>query len=377
MIGACLNKRVNLGSRFAGSRELTYCEPENLRTVNLRTANMLQENISLLPYNTFGLDHQARWLMELSTEQKAVEFLVDNLHGNQPVWILGGGSNILLTGDVPGLVIRNTITGREVVWEDEKHVHLQAGAGENWHELVQYCLSQNWGGLENLSLIPGCVGAAPIQNIGAYGVELKDVFVELRALQVETGLPRIFTARDCQFGYRDSFFKGKGRNKYLITSVTLRLTKPPHPLNTHYGDIAQELALLHEGPYTIQELSQVVCHIRQSKLPDPAEIGNAGSFFKNPVISIVELGPILQRYPKVPYYPQEEGQVKLPAGWLIETAGWKGKRLGPYGVHDRQALVLVNYGGASGQQIYQLSQQIQQAVKAQFGIELEREVNIW
>jgi UDP-N-acetylmuramate dehydrogenase len=338
---------------------------------------MLKENVSLLPYNTFGIDCQARWYMELNSEEKALEFLVDNLHHEHPVWILGGGSNVLLTGDLDGLVIRNTILGREVVREDEKYVWLKVGAGENWHELVLFCLDQHWGGIENLSLIPGCVGAAPIQNIGAYGVELKDVFVELSALRLNTGVPRLFRAQDCQFGYRDSYFKRQGQGKYLITSVTLKLNKAPHPLHTSYGAIARELNQNYTTPYTIRDVSETVIRIRQSKLPDPAQIGNAGSFFKNPVLSKETFHKLGAAYPQMPHYPQADGQVKVPAGWLIQTAGWKGKRQDNYGVHAQQALVLVNYGGANGHAIYALSQEILEDVAAKFGIELEREVNIW
>ncbi|MEL6842250.1 MAG: UDP-N-acetylmuramate dehydrogenase, partial [Bacteroidota bacterium] len=328
--------------------------------------DMLRENVSLKAYNTFGIDVKARWFIEIDSVTLATEFLVDNLNAGQDVYLLGGGSNLLLTDDLPGLVLRNRIMGKEVIREDEQFVYLKVGAGENWHELVLYCLEQHWGGIENLSLIPGCVGAAPIQNIGAYGVELKDVFVELETLSLATGNPRHFDAKACAFGYRDSYFKGSGKGKFLITSVTLRLNKAPHQLNTSYGAIETELARHHDGPYTIQDVSKAVIAIRQSKLPDPAEIGNSGSFFKNPVISAAAFGELQSRYPEVPHYPQADGQIKVPAGWLIEQAGWKGNRIGDYGVHERQALVLVNYGGASGQDIYALSEQIMQSVLEQF-----------
>ncbi len=337
---------------------------------------MLQENVSLQAFNTFGIDVKARWFIEIDSVVKATEFLVDNLNAGQKVWILGGGSNLLLKNDLEGLVLRNTIKGKEVVRETEEHVYLKVGAGENWHELVLYCLENNWGGIENLSLIPGNVGAAPIQNIGAYGVELKDVFVELDTLSLATGNPRRFKAADCQFGYRDSYFKRAGKGKFLITSVTLRLSKAPHQLNTSYGAIESELAVL-AAPHTIQQVSEAVIKIRQSKLPDPAEIGNSGSFFKNPVIAESAFAELQLAYPKVPHYPQPDGQVKVPAGWLIEQAGWKGKRIDNYGVHAKQALVLVNYGGASGADIYALSEQVLQSVKAKFNIQLEREVNVW
>lgn len=337
---------------------------------------MLQENVSLQPFNTFGIDAKARWFIEIDSVVRATEFLVDNLNAGQKVWILGGGSNLLLKNDLEGLVLRNTILGKEVIRETEEYVFLKVGAGENWHQLVLYCLENDWGGIENLSLIPGSVGAAPIQNIGAYGVELKDVFVALDTLSLATGNPRTFEAADCQFGYRDSYFKGAGKGKFLITSVTLRLNKAPHHLNTAYGAIESELAALPK-PHSIKQVSEAVIKIRQSKLPDPAKIGNSGSFFKNPVISESAFAELQVAYPQVPHYPQSDGQVKVPAGWLIEQAGWKGKRIDNYGVHAKQALVLVNYGGASGADIYALSEQVLQSVKQQFNIQLEREVNIW
>lgn len=338
---------------------------------------MLQENVSLQPYNSFGIDVKARWFIEINSLTMATEFLVDNLNAGQAVWILGGGSNLLLKGDLEGLVLRNSIKGREIVRQDEKHVYLKVGAGENWHELVLYCLGNDWGGIENLSLIPGCVGAAPIQNIGAYGVELKDFFVELETLSLATGNPRTFDHGACDFAYRDSYFKGYGKGKYLITSVTLRLDKAPHHLNVAYGAIETALQARHQAPYTIQEVSRAVIAIRQSKLPDPAKIGNSGSFFKNPVISESAFAELQLQYPEVPHYPQADGQVKVPAGWLIEQAGWKGKRIDNYGVHAKQALVLVNYGGASGKEIFELSTQILSSVKEKFAIQLEREVNVW
>ncbi|MEL7533825.1 MAG: UDP-N-acetylmuramate dehydrogenase [Bacteroidota bacterium] len=337
---------------------------------------MLQENVSLQSFNTFGIDVKARWFIEIDSVVMATEFLVDNLNAGQAVWILGGGSNLLLKNDLEGLVLRNTIMGKEVIRETDEHVYLKVGAGENWHELVLYCLENNWGGIENLSLIPGSVGAAPIQNIGAYGVELKDVFVELESLSLATGNPRTFDHAACQFGYRDSYFKRAGKGKFLITSVTLKLDKAPHSLNTAYGAIEAELATL-ASPHTIQQVSEAVIKIRQTKLPDPAEIGNSGSFFKNPVISESAFAELQVTYPKLPHYPQPNGQVKVPAGWLIEQAGWKGKRIDNYGVHAKQALVLVNYGGASGADIYALSTEILRSVKDKFNIELEREVNVW
>lgn len=334
----------------------------------------LRENVSLKSLNTFGLDVAARWFMTLDSEQETLEFLMDNLHQNQPFMVLGGGSNVLFRHDYPGLILHNQILGKEVVDETEDFVWLKVGAGEVWHELVLYTLSQNWGGLQNLSLIPGSVGAAPIQNIGAYGVELKDVFHSLEALHIGTGAAHEIDHTSCQFGYRDSIFKRKAKGQYIIISVTLKLEKKPQ-LNTSYGAIKAELEQMGVEP-GIHTISQAVIRIRQNKLPDPAQIGNSGSFFKNPVVPLSVLQAIQERYEQVPHYPVSQDDVKLPAGWLIEKCGWKGYRRDNYGVHDRQALVLVNHGGASGDDIYQLSSEILQSVSDQFGIQLEREVNV-
>jgi len=334
----------------------------------------IQENISLKAYNTFGLDAKARWFMEITHPYQGQEFLMDNVYSGLSKFVLGGGSNVLLTGDVDGIVIKNNILGKEVVRESDEHIWLEAGGGENWHELVLFTLSQNWGGIENLSLIPGSVGAAPIQNIGAYGVEIKDVFDSLRALNLATGQEFIFTHSDCNFGYRDSVFKREAKGRYLITYVTLRLDKK-HKLNTRYGAIEAELEAMKAEP-SIHTISEAVIRIRQSKLPDPAKIGNAGSFFKNPVIRVEDFAPIKESYPEVPHYPGGEGMIKLPAAWLIQTCGWKGLDRGTYGVHDRQALVLVNRGGAKGADLFQLSEEIMDSVREKFGISLEREVNV-
>ena len=334
----------------------------------------LQEHVSLQSLHTFGLPVAARWYIELTSQQQALEFLMDNLHSPRPLFILGGGSNVLFTQDLDRLVLHNRILGKELVREDEQHVWLRVGAGENWHALVAYTLAHGWGGLENLSLIPGSVGAAPIQNIGAYGVELKEVFDSLEAISLQTGQVRTFTGPTCQFGYRDSIFKRWAKGKYLITHVTLRLDKHPR-LNTSYGAIEAELQRLGQAP-SIHSISQAVINIRRSKLPDPQQVGNAGSFFKNPIISQAQFEQIQAHYPHAPHYPAGEGHVKVPAGWLIETCGWKGHRVNQHGVHDRQALVLVNYGGATGQDLYQLSEDILQSVRERFGVTLEREVNV-
>ncbi len=336
----------------------------------------LQKNFSLLPYNTFGIDAKAEWFFPVSSAEKLIEFLADNAFlKHQKRLILGGGSNVLFTSDVEGVVLYNQIKGIRVVAEDEKSVFVQAGAGEVWHELVLHCLEKNWGGIENLSLIPGSVGASPIQNIGAYGVELKDIFHSLEAIQLETGKRETFSHAACRFGYRDSIFKREAKGKYFICSVTLQLSKI-HQLNTSYGAIQSELTEMGIQKPSIQDISRAVINIRQSKLPDPAVIGNGGSFFKNPVVESAHLQQLQQEFPNIPHYPQPDGRQKLAAGWLIEQAGWKGKRLGNHGVHDRQALVLVNYGGATGSEILDLAQKIQAAVSAAFDVQLETEVNI-
>lgn len=333
----------------------------------------LQEHLSLRPFHTFNLSVSARWMIEIRTEKEAVEFLADNRFAHVDMLILGGGSNVLFTRDFQGIVLRNCIHGIEVVEEHEDSVLLKVGAGETWHQFVLYCLEQNYFGIENLSLIPGTVGAAPIQNIGAYGVEVKEVIESVETIHLTSFEPRTFSRDECQFGYRDSIFKRQAKGKYLITRVNMRLSKVPAP-NLRYGAIASEVP--DPATATPKEVSDAVIRIRQSKLPDPAEIGNAGSFFKNPEIPVSLFEQIKAEYPEVPSYPISEEIVKVPAGWLIQTAGWKGKRIGDYGVHARQALVLVNYGDASGADIYQLSEKILQDIREKFGISLEREVQV-
>lgn len=342
-----------------------------------RTSFPLQQNVSLLAHNTFGLDARAAHWLEISHEDQLVEAIRSHHLPEGPMYVLGGGSNVLITEHLSGLVIKNSIRGIEVMEETAEAVVLRVGAGENWHGLVLHALSQDWGGIENLSLIPGCVGAAPIQNIGAYGVELKDVFVQLEAVDLRDGSRQTFDAVACAFGYRDSVFKRAAKGRYLIARVWLRLSKPPHALNTSYGSIQTELAALAADPIGIREVSEVVCRIRQSKLPDPRVIGNAGSFFKNPVISGSDFAALHQRYPDAPHYRLADGKVKVPAGWLIQCCGWKGHSRGTHGVHDRQALVLVHHGGARGTDILALASDIQQDVQTTFGISLEREVNVW
>jgi UDP-N-acetylmuramate dehydrogenase len=329
-------------------------------------------DVSLLPYNTFRLDVKAKALAEFHTEYDLRELIQNEIFQEKNL-ILGGGSNVLFSQDFDGLVALNRMKGIEVLEEDEESVLVRFMAGENWHEAVMHSIEQGWGGIENLSLIPGNVGAAPMQNIGAYGVELVQVFECLRAMAKDTGEIKEFGKEDCEFGYRTSIFKTRLKEVFVICSVDLRLSKRP-VLNTSYGAIQEKL----EGIVnpTIRDVSNAVIAIRRSKLPDPAQIGNAGSFFKNPVVSYGHFLVIRLRNPQVPSYMLGEGRVKIPAGWLIEQCGWKGKDLGGYGVHDRQALVLVNRGGGSGEAINQLSKDIQESVFERFHIELEREVNL-
>ena len=333
------------------------------------------ENISLKPYNTFGIDVHAKHFAEVSSLDELIAYLLYDKWKNIPLLFLGGGSNILFTRDFDGLVIKNNIKGIATIAEDEENVYLKAYSGEQWHELVLHAIDHDLGGIENLSLIPGTVGAAPMQNIGAYGVELKDVFYSLEALNLETLKVEIFEPEQCRFGYRDSYFKHEGKGKYFILSVTLKLAK--HPVfNTSYGAINATLDELGEQILTVSAISRAVCYIRQSKLPDPAEIGNAGSFFKNPEIFTDEYASLKIEFPNIPGYTLENGKVKVPAAWLIEQCGWKGKRIGNTGSHKDQALVLVNYGEAHGNEIYNLALEIQKSVKDKFGIVIIPEVNV-
>lgn len=334
----------------------------------------IQENISLKNYNTFGIDVKARFFVEITglvQLQKVLE-----LKAYPKKFIISGGSNMLLTKDIDALVMHIGLKGITVVEEDEQSVEVKVMAGENWHELVLWSLERGYGGLENLSLIPGNVGTAPIQNIGAYGVELKDVFVSCAAMDVKTGELEGFDNEACAFGYRDSIFKNESKDKYIITSVVLKLTKKDHVLHTGYGSIENELkekGIVHP---TIQDISEAVIAIRRSKLPDPKEIGNSGSFFKNPVISKKAFDRFIKKHPEAPFYEVDDNEFKIPAGWLVEQCGFKGKRFGDAGVHDKQALVLVNHGNATGQEILDLSKKIQEEVHKQFKIKIQPEVNI-
>jgi len=345
----------------------------------------LEENVSLRPYNTFGLDVQARYFARFASVAELRQLLARPEVQDGPLLILGGGSNLLLTQHFGGVVLKNEIKGLEIVSEDaDAHTALlRAGAGESWHGLVEYALDQALSGLENLSLIPGTVGAAPLQNIGAYGAELQDTFERLEALEISTGELRVFGKEACGFGYRESVFKGPLKGQFVVTAVVLRLHRASagRPTNVSYGAIQDTLTDLGLDPHepTPRDVSQAVVHIRRSKLPDPAEIGNAGSFFKNPEISQHKFDELKSRYPGLPGYPVPGG-VKVPAGWLIEQAGFKGLRrgagAGTHGVHERQALVLVNHGGATGQELRTLAEEVIRAVGTQFGIELHPEVNI-
>jgi UDP-N-acetylmuramate dehydrogenase len=336
----------------------------------------IQQNISLKPFNTFGINATAKYFTAFTSifdVEELFAFYTNNKLTN--TLILGGGSNILLTQDFNGLVAKNDMQGIEVVKEDAQHTYVKAAAGENWHKFVLYCIQNGFAGVENLSLIPGSVGASPMQNIGAYGVEIKDVFHELEAYNIEDKKVIKFSNKDCEFGYRESIFKRKYKDKFIITSVTYRLNKVP-AYNTSYGAIQQELEKMGITELSIAAISQAVINIRQSKLPNPAEIGNAGSFFKNPTITKEKFETLKTEFPNIVGYVVNDKEVKLAAGWLIEQCGWKGYRKGDAGCHAKQALVLVNYGNANGIDIYNLSTEIMNSVEEKFGVFLEREVNI-
>ncbi len=337
---------------------------------------MIQKNISLQPLHTFGMEVYTRLFARFGTVD-GLRALLEEADALLPsgVLVLGGGSNILFTRNYDGLVLRNELMGIAQTAEDDDFVYVKAGAGENWHQFVLYCIQQGWAGIENLSLIPGNVGASPMQNIGAYGVELKDVFASLEALHRADKALVHFTPDDCAFGYRESVFKRKYKDEFIITAVTYRLRKTP-VLNTSYGAIEAELQRMGIEQPGIADVSNAVINIRRSKLPDPAVVGNAGSFFKNPVVPGEQFERLLERFPGMAGYSQPDGTVKLAAGWLIEQCGWKGFRNGDAGCHERQALVLVNFGKATGAAVYQLSEDILNSVSDKFGVLLEREVNI-
>lgn len=338
----------------------------------------VHQKYSLKKYNTFGIDAIAKYFATFLSADSLGE-LLDNNKNVPSKMILGGGSNVLFTKDYDGLVLKNEVSGIQIISEDDEFIFIKAGAGEVWHRFVLYCISNNFCGVENLSLIPGNVGASPMQNIGAYGVEIKDVFYELEAFHLEEKIVQKFSAKDCEFGYRESVFKKKYKNHFAILTVTYRLRKKPE-FNISYGAIENELKKMNIKNLSVKAISDAVINIRTSKLPDPKVIGNAGSFFKNPIIDGHQLHELHelenQTGQKIPYYNVDENHFKIPAGWLIEQCGWKGFRKGDASSYDKQALVLVNYGNATGKEIYDLSEEIKISVKEKFGIDLEREVNI-
>lgn len=332
----------------------------------------IQTNFSLKNYNTFGIAAKAKSFVEVQNTTELAAILKEN----QDIFILGGGSNMLLTQNIEKLVVHVNLKGISLIQEDENNVWVTANAGENWHEFVMWCLEHNYGGIENLSLIPGNVGTTPIQNIGAYGVEIKDTMAYCEAMEITTQQIKQFSNQECQFAYRESVFKNELKNQYIITSVTFKLTKSKHQKNTSYGAIEAELAHKNIQNPTIKDISNAVIAIRQSKLPDPKELGNSGSFFKNPIIAKSLYEKTSQQFPEMPHYTVSETEVKVPAGWLIEQAGFKGKRFGDAGIHKNQALVLVNYGNATGAEILAVSKNIQATILEKFGIAIEAEVNI-
>jgi len=334
-----------------------------------------QEQVSLKPYNTFGIDVKARYFSPAHDDQEVRQALSQAQQHGLPLLVIGGGSNLLLTRDIDAWVLHMASRGRRVLSDDGERIVVEAEAGEPWHPFVQWTLAQGYCGLENLSLIPGTVGAAPMQNVGAYGVEIKDVFVGLTALDRETGALRDFGLAECAFGYRDSLFK-RNPGRWLILRVRFALSRTLHA-RLDYGPVRQRLAEQGVTEPTAQAISEAICSIRREKLPDPAELGNAGSFFKNPVVAAAQVERIRAQYPGVVAYPQADGQVKLAAGWLIEQAGWKGYREGDAGVHRLQSLVLVNHGQASGAQMHALARRIQADILERFGVELEMEPNLY
>ena len=334
----------------------------------------IQYNFSLKKYNTFGIDAKAKQFVAVHSLEELEEVLAK--HTSEKKFVLGGGSNMLLTKDIEALVIHIDLKGIKVINEDEDYVWIESQAGENWHEFVLWNIENDYGGLENMSLIPGNVGTTPVQNIGAYGAEIKDTFVSCNAIKIDSQEMKIFTKDECKFGYRESIFKQEIKDQYIITSVIFKLTKRNHKINTGYGDIQNELFKHNITQPTIKDVSYAVTAIRQSKLPDPRELGNSGSFFKNPIISRELFNKTKAQHPEMKHYDVSETEVKVPAGWLIEQAGFKGIRRGDAGVHKNQALVLVNYGNATGQEIVNLSKEIQKTILIKFGIIIEAEVNV-
>jgi UDP-N-acetylmuramate dehydrogenase len=333
------------------------------------------ENYPLKKLNTFGINVKSKYLVEVNSTEEILEIIQSGKFKNLKKLVLGGGSNVLFTKDYNGLIILNKIKGKKVTYQDADSVKLLVGAGENWHELVMYTVEKGWGGIENLSLIPGNTGTAPMQNIGAYGVEIKDTFVELEALEISTGKIEKFNKEKCKFAYRESIFKNEKKNQYIILNITLELNKNPK-LSVNYGEIKNDLKNKNIHFPTIKDVSEAITSIRKRKLPDPKKIGNSGSFFKNPVVNFNKLKKLKEKYPNIVNYPINKNEFKIAAGWMIEKAGWKGKTINNYGVHKNQSLVLVNYGDAKGIEIYNLSKKIIVDIEEKFGISLVREVNI-
>ncbi len=332
------------------------------------------KNVSLKPYNSFGIDVKADWLAEISSEEQLLT-IIDDLP-NMKKLILGGGSNVLFLNDFDGIVLLNKIKGIKIVSEDENQVTIAVKGGENWHELVMWAVERGYGGIENLALIPGNAGTAPIQNIGAYGVEVKDVIKEVHTINIKTCEPKIFSNDECHFAYRQSIFKlAENKNKYFINKIVIQLQKKAYQPNLNYGAIKTVLKEKKILSPTVKQIAEAIISIRESKLPDPKKIGNAGSFFKNPVIDKALFEKLLKTYPQMPYYILSENEIKIPAGWLIDNAGFKGKRFGNVGVHDKQALVLVNFGKGTGMDIKNLSDKIRQSIQNQYNIALQPEVN--
>lgn len=334
----------------------------------------IKSNFSLKNYNSFGIEALAKQYIAVHTLSEIKTVLLKNLTSQK--FILGGGSNMLLTQDIDALVMHIDLKGKKVIREEEGHVWVECQAGENWHEFVLWTIDQDYGGLENMSLIPGNVGTTPVQNIGAYGTEIKDTMVSCDTISIKNQTVKTFTNLECRFGYRESVFKNEFKDHYIITAVVFKLTKNHHKINTSYGDILGELSKKEIINPSLKDISDAVITIRKSKLPDPKELGNSGSFFKNPIIFKKDFASIHHKFPEMKYYEVSETAVKVPAGWLIEQAGFKGKRIGDAGVHKNQALVLVNYGNATGQEILSLSQDIQATVFKIFGIHIDAEVNV-
>lgn len=358
---------VDIGAKI-GLFPLNYC-------LFLCGMSSIREGVSLQPYNTFGIEARCDFFTGIRSVDDFRKLIHEPVYKQHPCLILGGGSNILLTRDFNGLVIHNQLKGIQVIREDEREVLVKAAAGENWHDFVMYCIDHDFAGLENLSLIPGCVGASPMQNIGAYGVEIREVFDELEALDMRTGELRVFRGSECEFGYRESVFKRKYKDQYFIASVTFRLKKQ-QSLNTSYGAINTELQAMNISHPTIRDVSDAVIRIRRSKLPDPKVTGNAGSFFKNPEVPAEKHAALIQQFPNLVAYPLGNGNFKLAAGWLIEQCGLKGYVHQGAAVHEKQALVLINKSHCTGNAVYELSTYVMQQVLSKFGVQLEREVNI-